>query len=74
MSACFLFCFVYRMKLKGTKADTILLQSYAQKYFKEIVHLLGQVPSDMLLLLKTNDCLRHLDRSLGTPINTTQGN
>ena len=26
----------------------------------------------MLLLLKTNDCLRHLDRRLGAPINTTK--
>lgn len=25
----------------------------------------------MLLLLKTNDCLRHIDRELGSPINSS---
>jgi hypothetical protein len=34
--------------------------------------LLGAVPPELLLLFKTNDCLRHLDRSLGTPINTAK--
>jgi hypothetical protein len=48
-----------------------MLRIYASKYIKEINQLLGVLPSDMLLLLKTNDCLRHLDAQLGTPINTT---
>ena len=56
---------------KSVDANTLLLQSYTEKYFKEIVHLLGSVPSELLLLFKTNDCLRHLDRLLGTPINTS---
>ena len=34
--------------------------------------MLGRVDSELLLLLKTNDCLRHLDRKLGTPVNTTK--
>lgn len=50
-----------------------MLTAYAQKYFKHIVNLLGEVPSDMLLLLKTNDCLRHLDRKLQAPVNSIQG-
>lgn len=50
-----------------------MLHSYAKKYFQDIVHMLGQLPSDLLLLLKTNDCLRHLDLKLGAPINTTIG-
>ena len=33
--------------------------------------MLGKVPSDLLLVLKTNDCLRHLDMKLGSPVNTT---
>ncbi len=63
-----------REKLKGknTKGESEMLKAYAQKYFKEIVTLLGRVDSKMLLLLKTNDCLRHLDRRLGAPINTTK--
>ena len=51
----------------------ILLQSYAKLYYREIVDLLASVPSDLLLLFKTNDCLRHLDRVLETPINSTAG-
>lgn len=63
-----------REKLKGknTKGESEMLKAYAQKYFKEIVTLLGRVDSKMLLLMKTNDCLRHLDRRLGAPINTTK--
>lgn len=59
-----------RMRSQQTMAESEMLKSYASKYFKEIISLMGVVPSDMLLLLKTNDCLRHLDRHLGAPINT----
>jgi hypothetical protein len=48
-----------------------MLQAYGRRYYDEIMTLLGVVPSDLLLLLKANDCLRHLDRLLGTPINST---
>ncbi|KAG5182505.1 hypothetical protein JKP88DRAFT_255919 [Tribonema minus] len=41
-----------------------------QQYFAEIQQLLARVPRDLLLLLKTNDCLRHIDRALGAPVNT----
>ena len=47
-----------------------MLKAYAMKYFDDIVMLLATVSSDMLLLLKTNDCLRHIDRALGEPLNT----
>jgi hypothetical protein len=50
-----------------------VLRGYAHKYFGDIVALLGKVPSDLLLVLKTNDCLRHLDRALGAPVNTAIG-
>ena len=50
-----------------------MLKKYAEQYARQIVGLLGVLPSDMLLLLKTNDCLRHLDTQLGTPINSTEG-
>jgi len=59
-----------RLKAKGTRGESEMLKSYAKKYFKQIVGLLGSVPSEMLLLLKTNDCLRNLDRILGVPVNT----
>jgi len=51
-------------------AQSEMLKMYAEKYMKDIILLLGRVDPDMLLLLKTNDCLRHLDKKLGTPINT----
>lgn len=57
----------------SSRADAIMLQTYARKYFREIVALLGTVPSELLLLLKTNDCLSHLDRALGAPVNTAAG-
>lgn len=59
-----------RLKSKNTKGESEMLKAYAKRYFKDIVGLLGRVDSEMLLLLKTNDCLRHLDKKLGAPINT----
>ena len=32
--------------------------------------MLDKVPRQMLLLFKMNDCLRHIDHSLGSPANT----
>jgi aarF domain-containing kinase len=61
---------VDRLHNKGSKGENEMLKAYAKKYFKEVVVLLGEMPSDMLLMLKTNDCLRHIDRALGVPINS----
>ena len=60
-----------RLKRKNSSSEKQILKSYAVKYFKEISVMLGKVPSDLLLVLKTNDCLRHLDMKLGSPVNTT---
>lgn len=65
------FCSVNNSAKKAS--DLILLQSYARLYYREIVDLLATVPSDLLLLFKTNDCLRHLDKILDTPVNSTAG-
>lgn len=46
------------------------LQAYAQQYSAEISHLLLTVPRDLLLLLKTNDCLRSLEHRLAAPLNS----
>lgn len=62
-----------RWKSSGTKSETEILRGYAHKYLGEVMTLLGEVPADLLLLLKTNDCLRHLDKSLGAPINSAIG-
>ncbi|CAI7779639.1 unnamed protein product [Closterium sp. NIES-53] len=46
------------------------LQKSAAAYFNDITRLLARLPRVLLLLLKTNDCLRSLDTALGTPVNT----
>lgn len=40
------------------------LFAQAPNYLSQVTDLLGQVPRPLLLLLKTNDLLRHLERSL----------
>lgn len=60
-----------RFHNRHNAAEDAILRSYVKQYFGEIVNLLGLVPSDLLLLFKTNDCLRHIDKALGTPVNTT---
>lgn len=47
-----------------------MLQGYAAIYAKQISDLLLRMPRPLLLLLKTNDCLRSVDLSLGAPVNT----
>ena len=39
----------------------------AKRYAKRITSLLANLPREMLLLLKTNDCLRGVDYDLGCP-------
>ena len=46
------------------------LGRYAHQYRREITELLRDIPRPLLLLLKTNDCLRSLDFRLGRPLNT----
>ena len=59
-----------RLTSTNITAHSDMLKLYAEKYYSDIVKLLGRVDSDVLLLLKTNDCLRHLDKRLGSPVNT----
>lgn len=40
------------------------IRGYAQQYAKGIAVVLERVPAPMLLLFKTNDCLRHAERKL----------
>jgi hypothetical protein len=49
------------------------MQYYAQRYMTQINDLFATIPSSLLLLLKTNDCLRQLDKSVGRPVNTLTG-
>eukprot|EP00879_Flechtneria_rotunda_P019542 GHRR01020529.1.p1 GENE.GHRR01020529.1~~GHRR01020529.1.p1 ORF type:complete len:166 (+),score=52.23 GHRR01020529.1:1075-1572(+) len=47
-----------------------MLRGYAQIYARQISEMLLRMPRPLLLLLKTNDCLRSVDLSLGAPVNT----
>lgn len=49
--------------------DNEEVRGYARKYQAEISELLRRVPRELLLLLKTNDCLRSIDAELGRPLN-----
>lgn len=49
--------------------DKAIIKGYAQKYIKEIITMLEIVPRQMLLIFKMNDCLRHVDMALGSPVN-----
>lgn len=49
--------------------DKAVIRGYAQRYIKEIVEMLDIVPRQMLLIFKMNDCLRHVDMALGSPVN-----
>ena len=50
--------------------DKAMIRGYAQKFIVDILELLDNVPRQMLLLFKMNDCLRHIDHALGSPSNT----
>jgi aarF domain-containing kinase len=49
--------------------DKVVIRGYAQRYLKEIIAMLDIVPRQMLLIFKMNDCLRHVDMALGSPVN-----
>ncbi|KAF8067287.1 ABC1 [Scenedesmus sp. PABB004] len=50
--------------------ERAMMQGYAAIYAKQIGDLLLRMPRPLLLLLKTNDCLRSVDLCLGAPVNT----
>ena len=52
------------------RVDKTVMAGYAQRFLRQIMDLLARIPREMLLLLKTNDCLRHIDIALGSPANT----
>lgn len=50
--------------------DKAVIRGYAQTFLMDILNMIGTLPRQMLLLLKMNDCLRHIDYALGSPTNT----
>ncbi|PPR92730.1 hypothetical protein GOBAR_AA27933 [Gossypium barbadense] len=55
---------VDHLVIKGTDSDRSELQMYASQYFPQISELLSRLPRVILLMLKTNDCLRAVNNSL----------
>ncbi|CAK9135788.1 unnamed protein product [Ilex paraguariensis] len=55
---------VDHLVFQGNDSDKSELQMYASQYFSQITELLRRLPRDILLMLKTNDCLRAVNNSL----------
>ncbi|KAL8051323.1 hypothetical protein ABFS82_06G138100 [Erythranthe guttata] len=55
---------VDHLVVHGTATDRSELQMYASQYFPQITELLRRLPRVILLMLKTNDCLRAVNREL----------
>ncbi|KAL6957420.1 hypothetical protein U1Q18_047013 [Sarracenia purpurea var. burkii] len=55
---------VDHLALQGDDSDRSELQMYASQYFLQISELLRRLPRVILLMLKTNDCLRSINSSL----------
>ncbi|XP_022891582.1 putative ABC1 protein At2g40090 isoform X1 [Olea europaea var. sylvestris] len=55
---------VDHLAVQGTDSDRSELQMYASQYFSQITELLRRLPRVILLMLKTNDCLRAVNQSL----------
>ncbi|OWM87429.1 putative ABC1 protein At2g40090 isoform X2 [Punica granatum] len=50
--------------IQGSESDCSELQMYASQYFPQISELLRRLPRVILLMLKTNDCLRAVNNAL----------
>ncbi|XP_015877370.3 putative ABC1 protein At2g40090 [Ziziphus jujuba] len=55
---------VDHLVIQGNESDRSELQMYASQYFPQISELLRRLPRVILLMLKTNDCLRSVNNSL----------
>jgi hypothetical protein len=56
---------LYSAKELQRELATVAAGRYAQQFAADAAKLLQRVPRALLLLLKTNDCLRSVDASLG---------
>ncbi|KAK4537675.1 hypothetical protein CDCA_CDCA13G3700 [Cyanidium caldarium] len=55
-----------------SEADKQRVQAFARERAPDIGRVLSRVPRPLLLLLKTNDCLRAVDRRLGSPVSMVE--
>jgi len=59
-----------RLVLRNDDTDKLAIQSWMEEHGEAVQTMLSRVPRALLLLLKTNDCLRAIDTQLNTPINS----
>ena len=59
-----------RLGERQDKESQDAIVNYANDFHKEIVEVLDQIKRELLLLLKTNNYLRAIDKRLGNPNNT----
>jgi len=59
-----------RLQRDRTPEEKKEIQAYVGQHAEEIGQLLGKLPRQLLLLLKTNDCLRAVDKELGAGFNS----
>ena len=59
-----------RLGYKRTEREKEEIQEFVGQHAQEIGSLLSKLPRELLLLLKTNDCLRSVDQELGAGYNT----
>ncbi len=59
-----------RLKHDRTEREKEEIQEFVGQHAREISGLLAKVPRELLLLLKTNDCLRSVDKELGAGYNS----
>ncbi|KAI9073496.1 hypothetical protein K1719_044535 [Acacia pycnantha] len=55
---------VDHLVIQGSESERSELQMYASQYFPQISELLRRLPRVILLMLKTNDCLRSVNNAL----------
>lgn len=58
------------LMVTNTPKERAEIQANAAKFVNEVSELLRRLPRVVLLLLKTNDCLRSVDLALGAAVNT----
>ena len=59
-----------RLGHQRTQQEKEEIQEFVGQHAQEIGSLLGKLPRELLLLLKTNDCLRSVDKELGAGYNS----
>jgi aarF domain-containing kinase len=58
------------LRLRNDESEREGLQEWAVTHADAVQAILARIPRELLMLLKTNDCLRAVDTALGTPINS----